>query len=209
MILLPTTGVGSFPKPSYLKGAHGVLDEESRRATTDFIRRQEDIGIDVLVDGELYRGDMATDYPRALSLPISDWTRSYGNRFWRKGIVNRDLEWQGPIQTEQFKFAQGLTAKPVKGMLTGPTTLANWNFDSFYNDRERLIFAWAELIRKEVEELEKAGAKYIQIDEPAIAERFWETDLFREGLNRVTQGSKAYTITHICYGNFDLVYSIL
>jgi len=206
---LPTTGVGSFPKPDYVVGSIGYLDNNSKRATQEFIRLQEALGIDVLVDGEFYRGDMVTDYVRALGFPLAGWTRSYDNRFWRKGIVDKPLERQGTIQVEQFRYAQGLTKKPVKGMLTGPTTLANWNFDNYYREREALVFAWAEIIRQEAFDLEDSGAKYIQVDEPAIAERHWETDLFKEGLRIVTEGLRAYTITHVCYGDFPLVYSSL
>ncbi len=206
--LLPTTGVGSFPKPDYVRGARGRLDENSRRATEEFIRKQEGIGVDVLVDGELYRGDMATDYARALGLPVADWTRSYGNRFWKKGIVDRDLVRNEPIQLEQFGFAQSLTERPVKGMLTGPTTLTNWILDSHYKDREKLLRAWAEIVDQEALDLEEAGARYIQIDEPAIGEWVWEEDLFREGLEISRKGLKedTYLITHICYGNFSDVY---
>ena len=204
--LLPTTGVGSFPKPSYVTGTKGRLDDSSRRATREFIERQETMGIDVLVDGEFYRGDMATDYYRALGFPVADWTRSYDNRFWRKGIVDKPLRRTEPIQLEQFKYAQSLTKKPVKAILTGPTTLANWGFNSHYKTREELALSWADIVREEALALVKAGARCIQVDEPAVAERYWETDLFRDGLRRVTEGLGVYTITHVCYGEFPLVY---
>lgn len=204
--ILPTTGVGSFPKPSYVTGSKGRLDENSRRATKEFIERQEALGIDVFVDGEFYRGDMATDYYRALECPVADWTRSYDNRFWKKGVVDKPLQRTAPIQLEPFRFAQSLTERPVKAMLTGPTTLANWGFNSHYRTREELVYAWAEIVKEEARDLVKAGAKYVQVDEPAVAERHWETDLFREALRRVTEGLDAYTITHVCYGEFPLVY---
>ncbi|MFH0848791.1 MAG: methionine synthase [archaeon] len=204
--LLPTTGVGSFPKPTYVTGVRGHLEENSKRATGEFIKRQQDLGIDVLVDGEFYRGDMATDYYRALGLPISDWTRSYDNRFWKKGIVDRPLKRLEPIQVEQFRYSQGLAERPVKAMLTGPTTLANWGFNSHYKSREELVKAWADVVREEALDLIRSGAKYLQVDEPAIAERHWETELFREGLRKVTEGLGVYTITHVCYGEYPLVY---
>ncbi len=209
--LLPTTGVGSFPKPNNSKTAKGTLDETSKKATQDFIKKQEELGIDVLVDGEFYCADMATDYGRALGLPIANWTRSYGNRFWRKLIVDKNLAdvEKKPIRLEQFLYAQKLTIKPVKGMLTGPTTLANWGFNNFYKTREDLVLAWADIIKHEAEQLEKNGAKYIQIDEPAVGERHWEKELFKEAMKRVTQNLKAYTITHICYGNFVAVYDTI
>lgn len=178
--LLPTTGVGSFPKPNYVTGAKGQLDDNSRKATDEFIKRQEALGIDVLVDGEFYRGDMATDYYRALGLPIADWTRSYDNRFWKKGIVDKSLKRMQSIQLEQYNYAQGLTKRPAKAILTGPTTLANWGFNSHYKSRKELVHAWAEVVKEEAQELVKAGAKYLQVDEPAVAERYWETELFKK-----------------------------
>ena len=204
--LLPTTGVGSGAKPDYVTEAKGRLNEGGKRATAEHIRLQEALDITVKVDGEFYVGDMSTDYARELGLPLADWTRSYDNRFWKKGTVNTLLERSKPIKLEQFEYAQSLTDGPVKGMLTGPTTLANWLFNSHYAKREDLIFAWAEIIGQEALALEKAGAKYIQIDEPAVGERPWEGDLFREALRRVTNGLQAYTITHVCYGDFGLVY---
>lgn len=204
--LLPTTGVGSWPKPDYVTEARGRLNPDSRRATAEFIRLQEVLGITVRVDGEFYVGDMATDYARELGLPIADWTRSYNNRFWKKGVVDRHLQRDGAIKLEQFEYAQSLTNRPVKGMLTGPTTLANWLFNSHYRTREDLVFAWAEIIRQEALALERAGAKHIQIDEPAVGEKHWEGDLFKEALRRVTDGLGAYIITHVCYGDFGLVY---
>lgn len=204
--LLPTTGVGSWPKPEYVTEAKGRLNEGSKRATEEFIRLQEALGITVKVDGEFFVGDMATDYARELNLPIADWTRSYDNRYWKKGMVDRPLERQIPIKLEQFEYAQSLTDGPVKGMLTGPTTLANWLFNSHYRTREELVYAWAEIIKQEALALERAGAKFIQIDEPAVGERHWEGDLFKEALRRVTDGLRAYTITHVCYGDFGLVY---
>ena len=91
--------------------------------------------------------------------PLASWTRSYDNRFWKKGIVDKPLERTGSIQLEQFKFAQSLTEKPVKAVLTGATTLANWNFDKYYKNRERFVLAWAKVIQEEAFALEEAGAK--------------------------------------------------
>lgn len=209
--LLPTTLVGSASKPSYVKQVRGILDENSKKAILDYVRFQEEVGIDLLVDGEMYRGDMVTDYYRSLGLPISDWTRSYDNRFWKKGIVDKCLEWSTPIQLDQFIYTQNLTSKHVKAMLTGPTTLANWGFDAYYFDRKKLLFAWAEIIKKEALKLREAGAEYIQIDEPAIGERFWEVNqgLFREALEKALKGVKSYTILHVCYGEFERVYPYL
>lgn len=201
--LFPTTSVGSFPKPDYVKEAKGKLNEDSKRATREFIEQQEKIGIDALVDGEFYRTDMATDYARALGLRLSGWIESYRDRYWKKGYVNKTLERNGSIQLDKFLYAQSLTNRPLKAMLTGPTTLANWNYDSYYFDRRKLVYAWAKIVREEASELAKAGAKVIQVDEPAIGERIDEIEgLFINALDEVTNGLNAYTITHICYGDF-------
>lgn len=207
--LLPMTGVGSNPKPHYVIVENGRLNETSKRAISDYLKFQESVSIDVLVDGEPYVLDMATDFAVALGLPLADWTRSYDNRFWRKGIVDRQLQRAEPIRLKQFEYAQSQTHKPVKAMLTGPTTLSNWNFNNHYKTREELVVAWANVIRQEALALDNTGARYIQIDEPAIGERHWEKELFIEGLRIVTNGLKAYTITHICYGDFPLVFQNL
>ena len=137
---------------------------------------------------------------------ISGLVRSYGNRYYRKPVVKGEVKRDRPITVEMFKFTQGLTAKPVKGMLTGPYTMCDWSFNEFYPDRRNLVLALAREIRKEVLDLEKAGAQYIQIDEPAISTRPDEIDLAIEAMKIVTQGVKAKTISHICYGDFSAMY---
>jgi 5-methyltetrahydropteroyltriglutamate--homocysteine methyltransferase len=215
--MLLTTTVGSFPKPTYLIKARGECDkgrlsqEElsklERKATEECIRLQEDIGLDILVHGEMERGDMVTYFAERMEgFGISGLVRSYGNRYYRKPVVKGEIKRDRPITVEMFEFAQGLTVKPVKGMLTGPYTMCDWSFDEFYPDRRNLVLALAREIRKEVLDLEKAGAKYIQIDEPAISTRPDEIDLAIEAMKIVTQGVKAKTISHICYGDFTVMY---
>ena len=211
---LLTTSVGSFPKPDYLTHARSQfslkkisrqeLAELERRATAEVIRLQEDIGLDILVHGEMERGDMAAYFAEQLteSMAIGGLVRSYGNRYYHKPIITTKLRWQGPMTVEMWRYAQSLTDKPVKGMLTGPYTMVDWSFDEYYGDRVQAVLDMAAVLHEEAVELDKAGARYIQVDEPAASTRLDEMDLVSRGLSVVTQGLKAKTITHICYGDF-------
>jgi len=217
MSTLPTSTVGSFPKPDYLlraraKASKAELSAESLRgleeeATREWIAFQEEAGIEVLVDGEQYRGDMATYFAENLEgMEVSGLVRSYGNRYYKKPIVRGDLRRLGPISVDWFRFAQRLTDKPVKGMITGPYTMMDWSFDEHYGSREELAMAFAKLLHDEAGDLEAAGAKIIQIDEPALATRHDELPLVVKTVGVVSQGLRAKTILHTCYGNYDEIY---
>jgi 5-methyltetrahydropteroyltriglutamate--homocysteine methyltransferase len=218
MSALLTTSVGSFPKPDYLlharaKASKGVLGKDElsgleEKATGDWIRFQEAIGIDIPVDGEQYRGDMATYFAENIEgTEISGLVRSYGNRYYKKPIIVDELRRAGPISVEWFRFAQALTKKPVKGMITGPYTMMDWSFDEFYNSREEACLAFAKLLHEEARDLEAAGAKIVQVDEPALATRPEELPLLIKAVGVVTKGLKAKTILHTCYGDFDRIFS--
>ena len=217
---LLTTAVGSYPKPDYItraraQASRGAIEpEELRRleqeATTHWIRVQEDLGIDILVDGEMYRGDMATYFSENMEgFEISGLVRSYGNRYYRKPIAIGAVGRKAPITVDWWEYAQGLTTKPVKAMLTGPYTMADWSFNEHYSTFEQLVLDMARVLHEEAMDLEKAGARYIQIDEPAVSTRPEEMDLASRALGVVTNGLEAFTITHICYGDFALVYDHL
>ncbi len=215
--LLPTTSVGSFPKPDYLTIARaefskGKLPEAQlrgleRKATAFWIETQEKLGIDVLVDGEMYRGDMVAFFAERLpGFTQGGLVRSYGNRYYHKPIITGEVNWPGPLTVEWWKYAQSLTRKPVKGMLTGAYTIMDWSFNEFYEDRRAAAMALAGVIRKEVETLIAAGCKIIQIDEPALSVRPEELPVAMEAMNFTTKGLDAYFITHACYGEFENIY---
>jgi len=215
---LLTTTVGSFPKPDYLTGARnqfslGKMGRQElaaleRQATAEVIRLQEELGLDILVTGEMERGDMVAYFAELLSesMRIGGLVRSYGNRYYRKPIIIGKLHWQGPMTVEMWRYAQGLTDKPVKGMLTGPYTMVEWSFDEYYESRREAVLDMARVVHQEAVELEKAGARYIQADEPAASTRPEEMELVAQGLAVVTEGLKAKTITHMCYGDFARVF---
>jgi len=216
--LLPTSTVGSFPKPDYLKKARSQyarkeitreqLTKLEEQATRELMKWQEELGLDVLVDGEMYRGDMATYFAENLpnGCKISGLVRSYGNRYYRKPVVVGKLKWEKPITLDWWKFAQNLTKKPVKGMLTGPYTLMDWSFNEYYPSRRDVALGFAEVIAQEALALEKAGATIIQIDEPAVSTKPEELPMAIEVLGEVTKHLKAKTISHMCYGDFGLLY---
>lgn len=216
--ILPTTTVGSFPKPPYLLEARRKflrnqisreeLAELERQATKEWILRQEEVGLDIFVDGEQYRGDMVAFFADEMEgFAIAGLVRSYGNRYYPKPVVVGPVGRKKPITVEWWEYAQSLTGKPVKGMLTGPYTIAEWSFNEYYPTRRELVLELARAIHEEAVDLERAGAKFIQIDEPAIHTRPEEDfRLAVEAMEIVTDGLSAYTITHICYGDVPKIY---
>ncbi len=215
--VLMTTSVGSLPKPEYLLQARAQrvrgeieldeLLELERRATREWIEFQEDIGIDVVVDGEMYRGDMVAYFAEEMpGFTRGGLVRSYGNRYYRKPVITGPVGRDEPITVEWWRYAQSLTERPVKGMLTGPYTIRDWSFDEHYDSREAAIMDIARAIRDEALDLQAAGARYIQIDEPAVSTRMDELDLAIKALGVVTEGLEVHTITHICYGDFHNAY---
>jgi 5-methyltetrahydropteroyltriglutamate--homocysteine methyltransferase len=215
--LFPTTSVGSFPKPDYLAKARAEfskgkitadqLRELERKATKFWIQTQEKLGVDVLVDGEMYRGDMVAYFAERLpGFTEGGLVRSYGNRYYHKPIITGEVEWPGPVTVDWWKYAQSLTKKPVKGMLTGAYTIMDWSFNEHYTDRRATAMALAGVIRKEVEALIAAGCKIIQIDEPALSVRPEELPIAIEAMEATTKDLAAYFITHACYGAFEQIY---
>lgn len=214
---LPVTSVGSFPKPSYLTRARSDLKKEiidkaellrlERQATDEWLTYQETAGIDVLVDGEMYRGDMVAYFAEVMpGFNQGGLVRSYGNRYYNKPVITGAVRWPGPITVDWWKYAQAKTNRPVKGMLTGPYTIMDWSFNEYYPDRRSTALALADCVRQEVQALIEAGCKIIQIDEPAISVRPAELDIAIETMSKVTEGQTGYFITHICYGAFEKIY---
>jgi 5-methyltetrahydropteroyltriglutamate--homocysteine methyltransferase len=214
---LPVTSVGSFPKPDWLTTArvdfnHDKLDrtklvELEKKATDEWLDYQEKVGIDVLVDGEMYRGDMVAYFAELMpGFSKGGLVRSYGNRYYYKPIIIDEVNWLGPLTVGWWRYAQAKTKKPVKGMLTGPYTIMDWSFNEYYPDRRSAALALAACIRKEVEALIDAGCKIIQIDEPAVSVRPDELEVAIETMQAITEGQNAYFVTHICYGAFEKIY---
>ena len=224
--LLPTTTIGSFPQTSEIRSARAAYRNGSlkaldylkriRREMELAVRRQESIGLDVLVHGEPERNDMVEHFAEHLwgyAVTQHGWVQSYGSRCVKPPIVYGDVCRPDPITVETIAYAQSLTEKPMKGMLTGPVTMLQWSFVRDDQPREDTALQIALAIREEVADLEKAGIKVIQIDEPALREGLplrreewaayleWAVRAFR--LAACGAADETQIHTHMCYSEFS------
>jgi 5-methyltetrahydropteroyltriglutamate--homocysteine methyltransferase len=223
--LLPTTTIGSFPQTAEVRKARAsfragrsseaeyqrFLEGETRAA----IARQEALGLDVLVHGEFERTDMVEYFGEKLAgfaFTEHGWVQSYGSRCVKPPILYGDVSRPAPMTVAWARFAQSLTTKPVKGMLTGPVTILKW---SFVRDDQPLAVTCRQIalaLRDEVADLEAAGIAVVQVDEPAIREGLplrksdwgayleWAVDAFRLTTAGVRDGTQIHT--HMCYSEF-------
>jgi 5-methyltetrahydropteroyltriglutamate--homocysteine methyltransferase len=222
----PTTTIGSFPQTTEIRGLRldfkqGRLDSNHyRTGIAEHIRQaiteQERLGLDVLVHGEAERNDMVEYFGEHLDgfvFTQNGWVQSYGSRCVKPPVIIGDVSRPQPITVEWAKYAQSLTSKPVKGMLTGPVTILCWSFPREDVSRETIAKQIALALRDEVADLEKAGIGIIQIDEPALREGLplrqsdwaayltWAVDAFR--LNAAVAQDDTQIHTHMCYCEFN------
>ena len=179
----PTTTIGSFPQTKEIRTARAKLGKKeiTEEEYNEFIKKeiqgvvafQERVGLDIFVHGEPERNDMVQYFGERLNgfcFTQNGWVQSYGSRYVRPPIVVSDVSRPGPITVEWSKYAQSLTNKPMKGMLTGPVTILNWSFPRADVSRETQCKQLALALRDEVVDLEKAGISAVQVDEPALRE---------------------------------------
>lgn len=222
----PTTTIGSFPQTVEVRKARaahakGELTQEAydrflRQETEAAIRWQEEIGIDVLVHGEFERNDMVQYFGEQLkgfTFTKHGWVQSYGSRYVRPPVIFGDVSRPEAMTVAWSAFAQSLTPKPLKGMLTGPVTILQWSFVRDDLARSEVCRQIALAIRDEVLDLEEAGIGIIQIDEPAIREGLplrradweaylgWAVECFRLSAAGVTDETQIHT--HMCYSEFN------
>ncbi|WP_018548575.1 5-methyltetrahydropteroyltriglutamate--homocysteine S-methyltransferase [Streptomyces sp. LaPpAH-108] len=230
--LLPTTTIGSFPQTPELRTARADLrtgridtagyEERIKAEIQEVIAFQEKTGIDVLVHGEAERNDMVQYFAEQLTGYLATqhgWVQSYGTRYVRPPILAGDISRPEPMTVRWTTYAQSLTDRPVKGMLTGPVTMLAWSFvrdDQPVGDTARQV---ALALRDEVNDLEAAGTSVIQVDEPALRETLplraadrpayldWATEAFRLTTSGVRPDTQIHT--HMCYAEFgDIVQAI-
>ncbi|WP_145931585.1 5-methyltetrahydropteroyltriglutamate--homocysteine S-methyltransferase [Yersinia bercovieri] len=222
----PTTTIGSFPQTTEIRGLRldfkqGRLDGKNYRTgisehIKQAITEQERLGLDVLVHGEAERNDMVEYFGEHLDgfvFTQNGWVQSYGSRCVKPPVIIGDISRPAAITVEWAKYAQSLTDKPVKGMLTGPVTILCWSFPREDVSRETIAKQIALALRDEVEDLEKAGIGIIQIDEPALREGLplrradwqaylqWAVDAFK--LNAAVAQNDTQIHTHMCYCEFN------
>ena len=229
--LLPTTTIGSFPQTKAVKEnrklfRQGEITEAEYRAKAkefikDCVALQEEIGLDVLVHGEFERNDMVEFFGENLSgfvFTSNAWVQSYGTRGVKPPIVFGDIKRKQAITTDYSAYANSLTTKEVKGMLTGPVTILNWSFPREDISTKEMMYQIGLAIREEVLDLEAAGIRIIQIDEAALREKLplrradWYSDYldfaikaFRLCHGKVQVGTQIHT--HMCYSEFEDIIS--
>jgi 5-methyltetrahydropteroyltriglutamate--homocysteine methyltransferase len=230
--LFPTTTIGSFPQTTEVRSwraklKKGELSQNEyndllQKETEETIRFQEEAGIDVLVHGEFERNDMVEYFGEQLdgfTFTKNGWVQSYGSRCVKPPVIYGDVSRPNPMTVKWAEFAQSLTPKWVKGMLTGPVTILQWSFVRNDQARSETCTQIALAIRDEVTDLEKAGIKIIQIDEPAIREGLplrkeewatyldWAIKAFRISASGVKDDTQIHT--HMCYSEFnDIIQNI-
>lgn len=228
----PTTTIGSFPQTTEIRQARsefkaGRLDfaryQSTMRAEIErCVQEQEALGLDVLVHGEAERNDMVEYFGEQLdgyAFSQFGWVQSYGSRCVKPPILFGDISRPKAMTTEWIQYAQSLTRKPMKGMLTGPVTILNWSFVRDDQPRSKSCYQLALAIRAEVLDLERAGVRVIQIDEAALREGLplrksqwqeylhWAVEAFRISANGVADETQIHT--HMCYSEFnDIMASI-
>ncbi len=222
----PTTTIGSFPQTAEIRAARSNLkagriteaqyNEKMRAEIALAVKKQEEIGLDVLVHGEAERNDMVEYFGEQLqgfAFTQYGWVQSYGSRCVKPPIIFGDVSRPTPMTVEWTKYAQSLTKKPMKGMLTGPVTILQWSFVRNDQPRPDTALQIALAIRDEVHDLEKAGIKVIQIDEPAVREGLplrkadhrayldWAVRAFKTSAGGVKDTTQIHT--HMCYSEFN------
>jgi 5-methyltetrahydropteroyltriglutamate--homocysteine methyltransferase len=228
--LFPTTTIGSFPQTEDIRKLRADLkkgditkedyDTAIRKAIQDSVQLQESLRIDVLVHGEFERNDMVEYFGEQLEgfvFTKNGWVQSYGSRCVKPPVIYGDVQRNTPMTVEWSSYAQSLTDKPMKGMLTGPVTILQWSFVRDDQPRSETTLQIALAIRDEVVDLEQAGIRVIQVDEPAIREGLplrqadwqsyldWAVKAFRVSVSGVEDSTQIHT--HMCYSEFNDIIS--
>ncbi|MEO1942058.1 MAG: 5-methyltetrahydropteroyltriglutamate--homocysteine S-methyltransferase, partial [Campylobacterales bacterium] len=230
--ILPTTTIGSFPQTPELrklrrdyrqgKISEGEYKAQIRKMIKECVQFQEEIGLDILVHGEFERNDMVEYFGEQLegvAFSENGWVQSYGSRCVKPPLIFGDVSRPKDMTVEWITYAQSLTEKPMKGMLTGPVTMLNWSFVRDDLPRGTVAYQMALAIRDEVKALESAGIKVIQVDEAALREGYplrkekrkeyerWAITAFRIATSVVKPETQIHT--HMCYSEFgDIIDAI-
>jgi 5-methyltetrahydropteroyltriglutamate--homocysteine methyltransferase len=230
--LFPTTTIGSFPQTAEVRAARKRLHDGTLAAgeyeafiadqITRTLKLQEELGLDVLVHGEFERNDMVEYFGEQLegfAFTEHGWVQSYGTRYVKPPIIYGDVSRPRPMTVRWSTFAQSKTSRPVKGMLTGPVTILQWSFVRDDQPRADTAKQLALAIRDEVKDLEAAGIRVIQIDEPALREGMpprradwpayleWAVNAFRLATAGVSDATQIHT--HMCYSEFNDVIRVV
>ena len=218
---LLTTVVGSYPKPKWLNRAEDLVGDDEYDFGEDHLHEAHDdasrliteeherAGLDVVCDGEMRRNEMVEYFAHRIdgyefNGPVKVW----GHNYFDKPSVVDEVSYGEQWLVEEFEFTSGVASRPVKVPITGPYTLANWSFNEQYDDEEALAYELADLVNEEIGALVEAGARYIQIDEPALATTPDDHAIVGECLERIVEDVPADVRLglHVCYGDYSRIY---
>ena len=218
---LLSTVVGSYPKPKWLNRADELVeDPDSKFDESDLEEAHDDAcrlitheheraGLDTVVDGEMRRNEMVEFFAdRIDGYEFNGPVKVWGHNYFDKPSVVEEVEYDEPWLVDEFEFTAGVAERPVKVPITGPYTLGFWAFNEAYPSTEELVYDLADLVNEEVEKLVEAGARYIQIDEPALATTPEDHAIVGEALERIAAGipEEVRIGLHVCYGDYSRVY---
>ncbi|MFQ3283832.1 MAG: 5-methyltetrahydropteroyltriglutamate--homocysteine methyltransferase [Natronomonas sp.] len=218
---LLTTVVGSYPKPTWLNRAKELAEDEDHAFDDDDLTEAMDdaarliteehahAGLDAVVDGEMRRNEMVEYFAdRIEGYEFNGPVKVWGHNYFDKPSVADEVAYTEPWLVDEFEFTTGVTDRPVKVPITGPYTLASWSFNEAYDSEAELAYELADLVNEEIEALVEAGARYIQIDEPALATTPDDHAIVGECLEHIADGvpEDVRLGLHVCYGDYSRIY---
>ncbi|MFB6123126.1 MAG: methionine synthase [Haloferacaceae archaeon] len=218
---LLTSVVGSYPKPKWLNRVSDLAEDEESKFTEEqlaeahddacrvIVDEHERAGLDTVCDGEMRRNEMVEYFAHRIegyefNGPVKVW----GHNYFDKPSVVEEVSYEEPWLVDEFEFTTNAASRPVKVPITGPYTLASWSFNEAYDSDEDLAYALADLVNEEIEKLVDAGARYIQIDEPALATTPDDHAIVGECLERIVADvdEDVRIGLHVCYGDYSRIY---
>ena len=218
---LLTSIVGSYPKPKWLNRVADLAEDDASKFTEDHLHEAHDdacrviideherTGLDTVSDGEMRRNEMVEFFAdRIEGYEFNGPVKVWGHNYFDKPSVVDDVEYDESWLVDEFEFTHAAASKPVKVPITGPYTLASWSFNEAYDDDAELSYALADLVNEEIEALVDAGARYIQIDEPALATTPDDYAIVGECLDRIVADipDEVRIGLHVCYGDYSRIY---
>lgn len=214
--LLPTTVIGSYPRPEWLKESirmynEGKITESQLKQRFDdavllVIKEHELAGVDIITDGEMRRDEMVEYFAERLDgFKFYGDVRVWGTAHYRKPAVVGKIRYVAPLLLEEFAFTRRSTTKRLKITITGPYTLTDWCYNEYYSTKQELAFDLARAVNQEVLALQRAGADFIQIDEPALPTHEGELEWAKDVFNEAVRGVGVKTAIHVCYGDYTRI----
>ncbi len=212
-----TTVVGSHPKPKWLlrllrlkedgKVSPEVMEEAYKDAVKSVVKDQEVAGVEIIWDGEMRREEMTSYFAERIDgFTIYGEVRVWGNNYYLKPSIVDELRYRDELAINDFLYLKEITDREIKVPITGAYTIVDWSFNEYYRNKEEAVYALAEVLNEEFRKLVKLGAKYIQLDEPAIPTHPEEIEIAKNAVEIMVKGVNAYIGMHMCYGDYRAIF---